>query len=120
MIFIKKPNISEAPWNILLSALFLSMIGLVALNSISYQSQTLVNPFFKQLFFSCAIKLSFFSIGQISSCHHQDERTDQRQYQDLRTHLRGTFYLEKRFKYEHNVGRREVSFVVWYRRGNGQ
>ena len=51
MIFIKKPNISEAPWKILLSALLLSFVGLVALNSISYQSQTLANPFFKQLFF---------------------------------------------------------------------
>ena len=51
MIFIKKPNIAEAPWKILFSALLLSFIGLVALNSISYQSQTLANPFFKQLLF---------------------------------------------------------------------
>jgi len=52
MISIKKPNINEAPWKILFSALFLSFIGLVALNSISYQSQTLtLNPFYKQLFF---------------------------------------------------------------------
>ena len=52
MIIIKKPNINEAPWKILFSALFLSFIGLVALNSISYQSQTLSHsPFYKQLFF---------------------------------------------------------------------
>ena len=52
MIIIKKPNINDAPWKILFSALFLSFIGLVALNSISYQSQTLtLNPFYKQLFF---------------------------------------------------------------------
>jgi len=52
MIIIKKPNINDAPWKILFSALFLSFIGLVALNSISYQSQSLsLNPFYKQLFF---------------------------------------------------------------------
>ena len=52
MIKIKKPNINDAPWRILFSALFLSFIGLVALSSISYQSQTLtLNPFYKQLFF---------------------------------------------------------------------
>ena len=52
MINIKIPNINEAPWKIFLAALFLSMIGLVALNSISFQSQSMtLNPFFKQLFF---------------------------------------------------------------------
>ncbi len=52
MISIKKTNISDAPWKIFFSSLFLSCIGLVALNSISYQSQTLsLNPFYKQLFF---------------------------------------------------------------------
>ena len=52
MIIIKKLNMYDAPWKILFSALFLSFIGLVALNSISYQSQTLtLNPFYKQLFF---------------------------------------------------------------------
>ena len=52
MIIIKKLNISDAPWKIFLSALFLSFIGLVALNSISYQSQAIeLNPFYKQLFF---------------------------------------------------------------------
>ena len=52
MIIIKKPNINDAPWKILFSALFLSFIGLVSLSSISYQSQTLtLNPFYKQLFF---------------------------------------------------------------------
>ena len=52
MIIIKKPNINDAPWKILFSALFLSFIGLIALNSISYQSQTIaLNPFYKQLVF---------------------------------------------------------------------
>jgi len=52
MIIIKKPNINDAPWKILFSSLFLSFIGLIALSSISYQSQTLtLNPFYKQLFF---------------------------------------------------------------------
>ena len=49
---IKKPNINDAPWKILFSALFLSVLGLVALNSISYQSTSLaLNPFYKQLLF---------------------------------------------------------------------
>jgi len=66
MITIKKPNINDAPWKILFSALFLSLIGLVALNSISYQSQTLsMNPFYKQLFFLIlalvGFLLSFFT-----------------------------------------------------------
>ena len=52
MIGIKKLNINDAPWKILFSALFLSFIGLIALNSISYQSQTIaLNPFYKQLVF---------------------------------------------------------------------
>ena len=52
MINIKKLNLSEAPWQILFLALFLSLIGLIALNSISYQSQSVsLNPFFKQLIF---------------------------------------------------------------------
>ena len=52
MINIKKPNINDAPWKILLSAFFLSAIGLFALNSISYQSTSLaLNPFYKQLLF---------------------------------------------------------------------
>jgi len=60
MINIKKPNINDAPWKILLSALFLSFIGLVALNSISYQSQSLAfNPFYKQLFFLFLALLGF-------------------------------------------------------------
>ncbi|MFL2995477.1 MAG: FtsW/RodA/SpoVE family cell cycle protein [Candidatus Neomarinimicrobiota bacterium] len=45
----------------LFSALFLSFIGLVALNSISYQSQTLtLNPFYKQLFFLILALVGFF------------------------------------------------------------
>ena len=52
MIGLKKLNINDAPWKILFSALFLSFIGLIALNSISYQSQTIaLNPFYKQLVF---------------------------------------------------------------------
>tara|TARA_Y100001970_G_scaffold271430_1_gene366666 strand:- start:4698 stop:5924 length:1227 start_codon:yes stop_codon:yes gene_type:complete len=45
-------NINDAPWKILFSALFLSLIGLIALNSISHQNTTFIqNPFYKQLFF---------------------------------------------------------------------
>ena len=52
MINIKKPNVNDAPWKILFSALFLSVIGLIALNSISYQSTSLeLNAFYKQLLF---------------------------------------------------------------------
>ena len=36
MILLKKPNINDAPWKILFSAMFLSFIGLIALNSIVY------------------------------------------------------------------------------------
>ena len=35
MILLRKTTINDAPWKILFSALFLSFIGLVALNSIS-------------------------------------------------------------------------------------
>ncbi len=52
MINIKRPNVSDAPWKILFSAVFLSLIGLIALNSISYQSTSnALNPFYKQLIF---------------------------------------------------------------------
>ena len=52
MISIKKTNVNDAPWKILFSALFLSLLGLIALNSISYQSTSLaLNPFYKQLLF---------------------------------------------------------------------
>ena len=52
MILLKKPNIHDAPWGILFSALFLTFIGLIALNSISHQNTTIIqNPFYKQLFF---------------------------------------------------------------------
>ena len=52
MISIKKPNVNDAPWKILFSALFLSLLGLIALNSISYQSTSIaMNPFYKQLLF---------------------------------------------------------------------
>ena len=52
MINIKRPNVSEIPWKILFSALFLSTLGLIALNSISYQSTSnSLNPFYRQLIF---------------------------------------------------------------------
>ncbi len=61
MITIKSTNISDAPWKILFSSLFLSLIGLVALNSISHQNTTFIqNPFYKQLFF---LIVAFFSFS---------------------------------------------------------
>ena len=52
MISIKKTNVSDAPWQILFSALFLSLVGLIALNGISYQSNSsALNPFYRQLIF---------------------------------------------------------------------
>ena len=61
MIFFKKLNINDAPWMILYSALFLSFIGLIALNSISHQNTTIIqNPFYKQLFF---LFIAFFSFS---------------------------------------------------------
>ena len=60
MILLKKPNIHDAPWMILFSALFLSFIGLIALNSISHQNTTIIqNPFYKQLFFLFIASFSF-------------------------------------------------------------
>jgi len=66
MILLRKSAINDAPWKILFSALFLSFIGLVALNSISYQNTTIIqNPFYKQLFFLfiafCAFSVSFIT-----------------------------------------------------------
>ena len=61
MIFLKKLNIHDAPWIILYSALFLSFIGLIALNSISHQNTTIIqNPFYKQLFF---LFIAFFGFS---------------------------------------------------------
>jgi len=61
MIFLKKLNIHDAPWMILYSALFLSAIGLIALNSISHQNTSIIqNPFYKQLFF---LFIAFFSFS---------------------------------------------------------
>ena len=49
---LKIKNYKDASWIILLLPLVLSSIGLVALNSISYQNNaSLINPFTKQLFF---------------------------------------------------------------------
>ena len=60
MNFIKKPNVSEAPWTVLFSAMFLSLIGLVALNSISFQSPSLtLSPFIKQLLFLMVALIGF-------------------------------------------------------------
>ena len=60
MINLKKLNISEAPWKIILSASFLSFIGLIALSSISYQSLSVAqNPFYKQLFFLILALIGF-------------------------------------------------------------
>jgi len=61
MIFLKKLNIHDAPWMILYSALFLSAIGLIALNSISHQNTSIIqNPFYKQLFF---LFIAFFGFS---------------------------------------------------------
>ena len=63
MVLLKKTNISDAPWQILFLSLFLSLIGLIALNSISYQNDSIIhNPFYKQLFF-LLIALFGFSIS---------------------------------------------------------
>ena len=60
MNIFKIANINDAPWKILFSSLFLSLIGLIALNSISYQNTTFIqNPFFKQLFFLFIALFSF-------------------------------------------------------------
>ena len=60
MIDFKNANISDAPWKILFSSLFLSFIGLIALNSISYQNTSFIqNPFYKQLFFLFLALFSF-------------------------------------------------------------
>ena len=56
----KITNFNDAPWKILFSSLFLSFIGLVALNSISHQNTTFIqNPFYKQLFFLFIALFSF-------------------------------------------------------------
>ena len=60
MNIFKIANINDAPWKILFSSLFLSFIGLIALNSISYQNTTFIqNPFYKQLFFLFIALFSF-------------------------------------------------------------
>ena len=66
MILFKTTNATDAPWKILLSSLFLSFIGLIALNSISYQNTTFIqNPFYKQLFF-LFIALFGFSLSLLT------------------------------------------------------
>ena len=60
MNIFKIANINDAPWKILFSSLFLSLIGLIALNSISHQNTTFIqNPFLKQLFFLFIALFSF-------------------------------------------------------------
>ena len=60
MNIFKIANINDAPWKILFSSLFLSFIGLIALNSISHQNTTFIqNPFYKQLFFLFIALFSF-------------------------------------------------------------
>ena len=60
MNIFKITNINDAPWKILFSSLFLSFIGLIALNSISHQNTTFIqNPFYKQLFFLFIALFSF-------------------------------------------------------------
>ncbi len=57
---LKTANINDAPWKILFSSLFLSFIGLIALNSISHQNTSIIqNPFYKQLFFLFIALFSF-------------------------------------------------------------
>ena len=60
MNFFKKSIVNDAPWKILFSSIFLSIIGLIALNSISYQNTSILhNPFYKQLFFLFLAVISF-------------------------------------------------------------
>ena len=60
MNIFKIENVNDAPWKILFLSLFLSLIGLTALNSISHQNSTFIqNPFYKQLFFLFIALFSF-------------------------------------------------------------
>ena len=60
MNFFKISSFNDAPWKILFLSLFLSLIGLIALNSISHQNTTIIqNPFYKQLFFLLIALFSF-------------------------------------------------------------
>ena len=66
MSIFQKSIINDAPWKILYSSIFLSCIGLVALNSISHQNTSVIqSPFYKQLFFlflgSFSFIFSFFT-----------------------------------------------------------
>ena len=46
MNIFKIENVNDAPWKIIVLSLFLSLIGLIALNSISHQNSTFIqNPF---------------------------------------------------------------------------
>ena len=60
MSIFKIRNVNDAPWKILFLSLFLSLIGLIALNSISHQNTTFIqSPFYKQLFFLFIASFSF-------------------------------------------------------------
>ena len=66
MKILKIKNYKDASWMILLLPLVLSSIGLIALNSISYQNNvSLINPFTKQLVFLlialCVFLFSFIT-----------------------------------------------------------
>ncbi len=61
MNILKKTIVNDAPWKILFSSILLSIIGLVALNSISHQNTSILqSPFYKQLFFLFLASFSFF------------------------------------------------------------
>ena len=60
MNFFKISSFNDAPWKILFLSLFLSLIGLIALISISHQNTPIIqNPFYKQLFFLFIALFSF-------------------------------------------------------------
>ena len=60
MNIFQKSIINDAPWKILFSSVLLSIIGLVALNSISHQNHSILHsPFYKQLLFLFLALISF-------------------------------------------------------------
>ena len=68
MILLRKTTINDAPWKILFSALFLSFIGLIALNSISHQNTSIIqNPFYKQLFFLFSLCEKCFNLAKLNN-----------------------------------------------------
>ena len=60
MNLLNRTIINDAPWKILFSSILLSIVGLIALNSISYQNTSILHsPFYKQLFFLFLALISF-------------------------------------------------------------